>query len=1682
MARDKPTKKPKMPAPYWGDLPGPTKVPARSNTRGSSDYYTPRAPQPPSLDTATAVAPQPTSNRTSVQTTNTESQTGSSLSPYTSPTASSFQGRELGHKPPSLPYGQSQHAPDVLEKRRRRASKNREEDYAYFIAGEAPPPAAPDVPRAPPVSFRHPYGNGGLPYTYQKEAPQLPDFPLSPGIMDPDYYPPLGADQPKRSDTIASQSSSRRVTSESAAAPTKNATSRGSVNGNRKASLPIEEDGRFITKEEKRARLAAAEQRARERSSRGGTDLAQQQAVRVNDKGTVTEPEPSPPQVLPDPLPAQPGIKPQHVSVGQEIAQQRFSQPGLSSTPKTPISKFAQDPGTSQRNLSFRERAARTDMKLLNRNGPDDSPATPPTTTPTSSYAVTRSGSNRLTKDPPGDPWYQQRVEAEKKHAQIFTRQQQGASNPSNAAPDMAAASVSAGSTQPRKTAGGSVRNTAAPPLSVAVEARQPTDRHVSPADDLDTPSSVGQGLNVPHKMRGSTAGQALTPTSIRSAPGSRHIAVETGAVSEGAMARNAAAAGSAATFTGRQQNDGNDSEKGDTSDNEHHFREFFHRHEYKPGQGMYNPPKFLDEWRKGTVGTLSGTMLDLSDETTPGMDKKSKAWGHTTPSQRQGGISSRPRKAEAFDGEYDETNAPTRFKPPLYLRCGPLLRYCGIRTERIPSRSPRMGPPIEREFWRGTVMVVTQDHDSSYDIAPTLRLFVQPIELLPPPPPEVHGEIPPEFVDPIAGHPKLGRKGETLYVRPVDHLDESKDLSTDETDGGLFEKTRSPPHVAPPDGSTDAPGSFAARRKRTPIDGERVGKYKDVRGYRLHAERGYTFWRFSIEVELRDKEQRIAYRINRGPATGFWVPAKGQSMNIMFHSCNGFSLSVNPDQLSGPDPMWRDVLNSHQSRPFHVMVGGGDQLYCDAVMRQTDLFQEWLMIRNPVHKHNAPFTLEMQDELEEFYLERYSLWFSQGLFGLANSQIPMVNMYDDHDIIDGFGSYPHHFMSSPVFSGLGNVAFKYYMLFQHQSIADETEEAEPSWALGTKPGPYIQEQSRSLFMNLGSKIALLAVDCRTERMRDQVVRDETWDKLMDRCYSEIIKGKTEHLLVLLGVPIAYPRLVWLENILTSRLLDPVKALGKAGLFGNVFNKFDGGVEVLDDLDDHWTAKSHKDERRIVLEDLQDLAADRSVRITILSGDVHLAAVGQFYSNPKLELAKHKDFRYMPNVISSAIVNTPPPDLMADVLNKRNKVHHLDKDTDEDMIPMFAHGVEGKPRNNKHLLPHRNWCSIREYTPGQTPPSTPPGPIHEGQSGLDHQDNGFISKGMTRRLSKRNRGPAHHADVIDSRPPVSGSRGGGIFRTLSSRGRSSTSDVPAGEKPPGKMRRTMSLTRADLGSVFRRKSKSRNRSQADDGGINGTWGESDPADIGHGRGQGEDEYEVDYEDDTYRQRHRGQGSQGSVGLRGGGGLGGGGSYDEFSEGDDSYFTTRAPQNTSAHNGGSSKAMRILGEEAPRGGYGSKLQPQPQYQQERSGVATNTSGPGERSQDTFRPKPLHRTPTDMSVKKAHKRTKSFEVNIEGGLDICLNVEVSPKDPAGITVPYRLLVPKLWYDAKDGEEVEMPERGRGRSRDGGPIKRFFSLSRARSTKSTRGSSATRGQRHQEAPDIVITRATPAPGTAI
>jgi hypothetical protein len=809
----------------------------------------------------------------------------------------------------------------------------------------------------------------------------------------------------------------------------------------------------------------------------------------------------------------------------------------------------------------------------------------------------------------------------------------------------------------------------------------------------------------------------------------------------------------------------------------EHKFREFLHRsHSDKRAYTASSKP--LEDWRKANIGKLTLTDLDLDNIPPP--RQKPQPQGEETDAtwwekkDRRPSVSTTRPGSGPYEGPYEEE--AQSFRPALFLKCGPLLRYTGLRQESSTTSGK------SREIWRGSVMIVTENGASEYPTPPVLRMFAQPMDLHTPPNAADH-EIPPEEEDPVVGQVKVSRTGRPLYVRPAVDLEPNVDLSREENNYGLFSATR-PPVLGPQStsGSEDRPShnpriTFQDKSRIKARDGERLNKYREVKAHRLHGERGVTFWRFNLEIELGPQQTRIAYRINRGPAIGFWVPARGDTMNIMFHSCNGFSLAVDPDNFSGPDPLWRDVMNRHQRRPFHVMLGGGDQIYNDAAMRDTTLFRDWLQIKNPERKHGTDFSEEMQEELEDFYLNRYAMWFSQGLFGMANSQIPMVNIWDDHDIIDGFGSYPHHFMSNRVFTGLGAVAFKYYMLFQHQSLVAETTQEEPSWLLGASPGPYINELSRSVFMFLGHKLAFLGLDCRTERMRDEILSQESYDVIFDRCRAEIIEGETKHLLVMLGVPIAYPRLNFLENLLTSRVMDPVKALGRTGALGGFVNKFDGGVEILDDLDDHWTAKHHKAERNWFIQELQELAAEKSVRVTILGGDVHLGAVGQFYSNKKLGISKDHDHRYMPNVVSSAIVNTPPPVMMADVLNKRNKIHHLDPDTDEDMIPMFERDVDGTKRNNKHLLPRRNFCVIREYEPGQTPPASPEprasqefGERFEEGRGRDTQ---YPPSSMKRTMSLSGAPGRLVRRLSGSRsknPPMSLNQGQGIMRRSSSQG------------------------------------------------------------------------------------------------------------------------------------------------------------------------------------------------------------------------------------------------------------------------------------------------------------------------
>jgi hypothetical protein len=131
---------------------------------------------------------------------------------------------------------------------------------------------------------------------------------------------------------------------------------------------------------------------------------------------------------------------------------------------------------------------------------------------------------------------------------------------------------------------------------------------------------------------------------------------------------------------------------------------------------------------------------------------------------------------------------------------------------------------------------------------------------------------------------------------------------------------------------------------------------------------------------------------------------------------------------------------------------------------------------------------------------------------------------------------------------------------------------------------------------------------------------------------------------------------------------------------------------------DHWTHANHDHERTMVIRTLQEIAFSRRLRVTLVSGDVHCCGVGYLY-DPNAP----QDHKLMYQIVTSAIVNVPPPGMVIKLLHNNDKLYvpqlnsrqgtKVVSDTKEEMMELFAKDVDGKDLGNlKKLLPRRNYA------------------------------------------------------------------------------------------------------------------------------------------------------------------------------------------------------------------------------------------------------------------------------------------------------------------------------------------------------------------------------------------------------
>lgn len=416
----------------------------------------------------------------------------------------------------------------------------------------------------------------------------------------------------------------------------------------------------------------------------------------------------------------------------------------------------------------------------------------------------------------------------------------------------------------------------------------------------------------------------------------------------------------------------------------------------------------------------------------------------------------------------------------------------------------------------------------------------------------------------------------------------------------------------------------------------------------------GLRYWRYDLSCAQEVAERKVEYGTADGSlAWHFTVPGKGYAPRMAYVSCNGFSDPSAIRKLVKPaDSVWEDLLANHDKslRPadylldkeqlwhegrthdrglqrFHLMLMGGDQIYFDSIWEELPELREWVALpRVKQLKHKVSPGLAA--EIEAYYLNLYARrWLpdTRRAWGGkepardaadAMARVPAVMMWDDHDIFDGWGSYSAEMQRSPVYQALFRYARRAFWVFQLQHPIKLLPDLDPipradlsqddplfdpiDWRKVQQADalalPFLEGQPGfSHGFHMGP-VSLLVSDLRTERSRNQVLGPKSWDA-MQTWLGSLPTGKVgnpgakcQHVLVLSSVPVAHPKLSLAEGLLDTFGQDHVTDSN------------------ADDLRDHWAHDDHEGERRRLLQTLTRVSQEQKVRVSIVSGDVHVAA------------------------------------------------------------------------------------------------------------------------------------------------------------------------------------------------------------------------------------------------------------------------------------------------------------------------------------------------------------------------------------------------------------------------------------------------------------------------------------------
>ena len=282
------------------------------------------------------------------------------------------------------------------------------------------------------------------------------------------------------------------------------------------------------------------------------------------------------------------------------------------------------------------------------------------------------------------------------------------------------------------------------------------------------------------------------------------------------------------------------------------------------------------------------------------------------------------------------------------------------------------------------------------------------------------------------------------------------------------------------------------------------------------------------------------------------------------------------------------EVFNRHKA---DFVIAGGDQVYSDGV--ESLNIVDYLNDKLPeMRGANGEFLPPSEEDMLSWYRDIYRGYWGFPAIRAIYSQFPTYMIWDDHEIMDGWGShkiksgeelneilpdYEKHRICShearDLIERMKRAAFKCYHEYQHSHNPD----------MATTEGIYDYH-----FFHKDSAVYVL--DGRGHRDIEsssyKVLGEEQFGRFRDFINDPETGKNAKFLFVVSAVPILHAKTI-------------VGAL-EGGLAADIAN-------LDDDLRDAWECKAHDKERRELL-DLLFTAAGKGMRICILSGDVHVSA------------------------------------------------------------------------------------------------------------------------------------------------------------------------------------------------------------------------------------------------------------------------------------------------------------------------------------------------------------------------------------------------------------------------------------------------------------------------------------------